>query len=313
MDPTPVYAGIDVSKKELVVAVRPTGARWLAANEPRSIDRLVRRLRGLAPALVVLEATGCYHQAVARALARAGLPVAVMNPKQIRAFARATGRLAKTDSIDADMLAWYGETLHPEPRPLRGEADEELHGLVARRRQLVGMRVAERNRLESAPPDVRRRIRAHLTWLGHEIDAYNERIAQWLQEHRSEQMEQLVSVPGVGVQTAAVLAAELPELGQLNRQEIAALAGVAPLNNDSGKHRGRRSTWGGRAAARSALYMAALTAARCNPDIRATYQRLREAGKPTKVAQVACMRKLLVTLNTLSRENRSWQPHAAAA
>jgi transposase len=198
MDPTPVYVGIDVSKKELVVAVRPNNARWEVANEPRSIERLVRRLGDLAPALIVLEATGCYHQPVTRALAQAGLPAAVMNPRQIREFARATGRLAKTDSIDADMLAWYGETLQPEPRPLREEAVEELHGLVVRRRQLIGLRVAERNRLESAPPAVRRRIRAHLTWLGHEIDALNDVIAQWLQAHRREQLEQLVSVPGVG-------------------------------------------------------------------------------------------------------------------
>jgi transposase len=313
MNPTPVYVGIDVSKKELVVAVRPTGARWEAGNEPRSVDRLVRRLRHLAPTLVVIEATGCYHQLVTHALSRAGLPTAVMNPKQIREFARATGRLAKTDRIDADMLAWYAETLQPEPRPLREEAVEELHAQVVRRRQLIGTRVAESNRLESAPPAVRRRIRAHLTWLRHEIDAQNEIIAQWLQGHRRQQLAQLVSVPGVGAQTAAVLAAELPELGELNRQRIAALVGVAPLNNDSGRHRGRRSTWGGRATVRSALYMAALTAARCNPDIRATYERLRRAGKPTKVAQVACMRKLLVTLNTLSREKRSWHPLAEAA
>lgn len=313
MDPTPVYVGIDVSKKELVIAVRPTSARWETANAPRAIDRLVRRLQKLAPALVVLEATGCYHRLLTRTLDRAGVPVVVMNPRQIREFARATGHLAKTDSIDAEMLARFGETMQPTLRPQPEEAVDELRSLVVRRRQLTGIRVAESNRLESAPPAVRRRIRAHLTWLGHELDALNTTIAQWLQEHRGEQLERLVSVPGVGAQTAAVLAAELPELGELNRQTIAALVGVAPLNNDSGQHRGRRTTWGGRATVRSALYMAALSAARCNPEIRATYRQLRERGKPAKVAQVACMRKLLVTLNTILKEKRSWRPLAAAA
>lgn len=313
MDPTAVYVGIDVAKKEVVVAVRPTQQRWIVANERRAIDRLVRRLCALSPVRVTMEATGGYQWLAARALAAAGLPVVVMNPRQVRDFARGAGRLAKTDDIDADTLAWYGETLRPAPRPLPSEAELAFRALVTRRRQLIAGRVAERNRMETAPTAIRRRIRAHLTWLRHEIAALDAAIAAWLRTHRREQHQQLLSVPGVGLQTVAALVAELPELGRLNRRQVAVLVGVAPLNNDSGTHRGQRTTWGGRKAVRGALYMAALSATRCNPDIRAHYHRLRAAGKPTKVAQVACMRKLLITLNTLSREKRSWRPLAEAA
>ena len=309
MNSAEVYVGIDVAKDWLDVAQRPGGEAWRVSSDETGIATLVKRLKGLGPALVLLEATGGLEIPAVAALAAAGLPAVVVNPRQVREFARATGRLAKTDAIDAQVLAQFGEAVQPEVRPLPDTATRELAGLVARRRQLIEMLTAEKNRLRLTTKKVRPNIEAHIRWLERELLDLEDGLGDVIRSSPvwTERDNLLRSVPGVGPVLSSVLLADLPELGRLNRKEIAALAGVAPLNRDSGQFRGRRTVWGGRSQVRATLYMAALVAARFNPVIRAFYQRLQAAGKPKKVALTACMRKLLTMLNAMARDQTSWQ------
>ena len=306
---TPLFIGIDVSKTHLDVATS-AGDAWRAENEPAAIEALVTGVAALGPALVVLEATGRYEAPCAAALAMAGVPVAVVNPRQVRDFARATGRLAKTDRIDAGVLALFAERVRPEPRALPDPEAEALQAIVARRRQLLQMLVAEKNRSHTAAPAVRKSLAKHVRWLEREVAAVDDDLREAIRESPLWRAKEdlLREVPGVGRVLATTLLAELPELGRLNRREIAALVGVAPLKCDSGVFRGRRSVWGGRAAVRTALYMGALSAVRTNPPVQAFYERLIGGGKPKKVALVACMRKLLVTCNAIVREGTEWSP-----
>ena len=307
-------AGIDVAKGHLDLAIREDSGEVETCrfdNNPEGIDRLEELLCEVDPEQIVLEATGGYERPVSAALAAAGLPVAVVNPRQTRDFARATGRLAKTDEIDARVLAFFGERIQPEIRPAAPEDQEVFSALVARRRQLQKMRTAEQNRLETAPSEaVRLDIEEHLSFLEERLEETERQIEEAVENSplRREEEELLCSIPGVGAATAHVLMAELPELGRANRQEIAKLVGVAPLNRDSGKRRGERSTWGGRASVRKALYMAALSATRHNQRIRSFYDRLVERGKAKKKALVACMRKLLVIMNTMMKNGTHWKP-----
>lgn len=309
-----VVVGIDVSKARLDVAVLPSGEAWSCGNDEAGIKDLVERVRVFRAGLVVLEATGGYELGVTMALAEQEIPLVVANPRQVRDFARATGRLAKTDSLDAHMLALFGQRVAPEPRPLADEAAQELRALLTRRRQLVDMLSAERHRLDLAKKLVRKSLKAHIAYLERELRVSNTELTGIIRESPiwREKDDLLQSVPGIGQITSQTLVAELPELGHLGRREIAALVGVAPLNRDSGTHRGVRHTWGGRSSVRKVLFMAALTAVRCNPAIRSFYQRLVVAGKPKKVALVACMRKLLTILNTMVRNNQPWHLSAVA-
>lgn len=308
-----VYVGLDVSKAQLDVSVRPTGARWQVPNTEAGIRDLVARLQGVAPTLVILEATGGYELLAASALTVAGLAVALVNPRQVRHFGRAIGQLAKTDRLDADLLALFGERVQPAPRPLPDETTQALVALVQRRRQLAEMLVAERNRLHLAHAQVRSRLREHLRWLERALAALDAEIATHIRQSPlwRDKDDLLQSVPGIGPRVSSILLAALPELGALNRRQVAALVGVAPLNNDSGQQRGARSIWGGRARVRGPLYMATLVATRHNPLIRIFYQRLVAAGKPKKVALVAAMRKLLTILNSMMRDRRPWTPTIA--
>jgi transposase len=310
-----VFVGIDVAKAELVMAIRPSGERWTASNDEAGIQRLVTRLGEAAPVLVVLEATGGYERPVVGALATARLPVVVANPRQVRDFARATGQLAKTDRIDADTLALFAERVRPEPRALPDDSAQALDALLTRRRQILGMVSAERNRLEHAVPVVRRGIVQHIRWLErqlHDVDDDLDRTIQASPVWRAKE-DLLRSVPGVGPVVSRTLIGDLPELGTLPRRQIADLAGLAPLARDSGTLRGKRLVWGGRASVRAALYMAALVGTRRNPVIRAFYQRLLRAGKPKKVALTACMRKLLMILNAMLRAHTVWRHTAEPA
>jgi transposase len=301
--------GIDVASAELVVAVRPTAEGWTVPNDDAGVATVVRRLRPLAPAVIVLEATGGYERGVVAALAAAGLPVVVANPRQVRDFARATGQLAKTDQVDAGVLALFAERVHPEPRALPDAATQALDAVLTRRRQLLDMLTAERNRLAQAVPAVRRDVQAHIRWLerrladlDRDLDALIQHSPVWRAKDNL-----LRSVPGVGPVVSRTLLGALPELGTLTHKQIAALAGVAPMARDSGLWRGRRRITGGRAAVRATLYMAALVATRHNPPIRGFYQRLLTAGKPKKVALTACMHKLLTILNAMVRANAVWR------
>jgi transposase len=302
------FIGIDVSKAQLDIAVRPSAEREVISNDEAGIKTLVERMGELRPVLIVLEASGGLERKVTRALASAELPVVVVNPRQVRDFAKATGRLAKTDRIDAAVLALFGEAVRPALRRLPDEVLLELRALIARRRQITEMIVAERNRLSGASKAVRKRIDAHIGWLEAEIDRADKDLDQSIGQSPiwQENQDLLKSVPGVGPVISRTLLAELPELGQLNRKQIAALVGVAPLNRDSGTLKGRRTIWGGRAAVRAALYMAALVASRRNSVIQAFYKRLRHAGKAPKVALVACMRKLLTILNAMIKHKTRW-------
>jgi transposase len=310
MDKAPLFVGIDVAKHRLEIQVRPSGESFTIDYDDESVAALVERLGALTPALIVLEATGGLEVRLAAALAAAGLPVAVVNPRQVRAFARATGRLAKTDRLDARAIAHFAEAVRPPVRPLPDEATRHLGALVARRRQLLEMLVAERNRRQAAAPALHGRIDAHLRWLEEalveierDLDGAVRGSALWRAKE-----ELLRSVPGVGPVSARTLLAELPELGSLTRRQAAALVGVAPFSRDSGKMRGKRTIWAGRAALRACLYMAAVAAARgSNPALAGFYRRLRLAGKPAKLALTACMRKLVVVLNAMLRTNTTWQ------
>lgn len=306
-----VYAGIDVAKDRLDLALRPSGTVRTVAYDAAGISGLVSELQSLGPSAVVLESTGGLELLLAGALAAASLPVVVVNPRQVRDFARATGRLAKTDALDAQVLAHFAEAVRPAVRPLPDSDTQELHSLTARRTQVVEMLVAEKNRLGRASRAVAPRIRAHIQWLEQELDELDQGLQQMLRRSPvwREQDDLLRSVPGVGPQLSVALLADLPELGSLGRRQIAALVGVAPMNRDSGNMRGRRSVSGGRARVRAVLYMGALVAARHNPVIRSFYQRLLASGKPKKLALTACMRKLLTILNSMVKTGQHWNPH----
>lgn len=313
MNPSPVFVGIDIAKAQLDVALRPDDEVFRVANEEAALKELVKRLRRLKPELIVLEASGGFEIAVVATLSAAGLPLVVVNPRQVRDFARATGTLAKTDPIDARILAWFGEAVRPQVRALKDEDTQVLEALLKRRRQLVDMLSAEKNRLGLAPKAVRRDIKTHIRWLERRLkdidNALNAAIKHSPQWRVRDDLVQ--SVPGAGRVLSLSLMANLPELGQLSGRKISALVGVAPFNRDSGTLRGRRCVWGGRGEVRAVLFMATLAATRCNPVIREFYQRLTGEGKPHKVAMTACMRKLLVILNAMVRDQRPWE-HAGA-
>jgi transposase len=309
-----VVVGIDVAKAGLDVMVRPSGEARQLANAAAGIAELVGWLQMLSPQLIVVEATGGYEAPLVAELLIATLPVAVVNPRQVRDFARATGRLAKTDRLDAQVLAHFGQAVRPTPRPLPDEDAQALAALLERRRQVVAMRTAEENRLGAARvAAVRTRIQAHLAWLDTDLQEIDDDLHRRLRASPlwREQDERLQRVPGIGPIVSLTLLADLPELGRLAHGQIAALVGVAPLNRDSGTLRGRRAVWGGRRAVRTALYMGTLRATRCNPVIRRFYERLLAAGKAKKVALVACMHKLLIILNAMLRHHTSWQAQAA--
>jgi transposase len=315
MASTPVWIGVDVSKAHLDIAVRPTGEHWRCATTDAALVALRERVQALQPTLIVLEATGGLELRAATVLLEAGLPVAIVNPRQVRDFARAIGQLAKTDRLDAHVLAHFGEAVGPALRPLPDAATHELQALLARRRQVVEMLTAEKNRRAQAAAPVRPRIEAHIRWLEQSLQELERDLDQALRTSPAwrVQDERLQSVPGVGPVLSLTLLAHLPELGTLSRQEIAALVGVAPRNRDSGTWRGKRTCWGGRAHVRALLYLGALSATRWNPVIRAFYERLCTAGKPRKVALMACMRKLLTILNAMVRQQTTWRAPAVAA
>jgi len=303
-----VFVGIDVSQARLDIAVRP-GAAFSIAHHESAIATLIEQLRALSPTLIVLEATGGMEIPLTSALATAGLPVVVVNPRQVRDFAKASGRLAKTDALDAQMLAQFAEVMRPQPRPLPDAEARALAALLTRRRQLVEMLTAEKNRLLSAASPIRKSLRTHIAWLERELQHTNTNLAEAIRQSPvwREKDELLQSVPGVGPVLTSTLLASLPELGTLTNKQIAALVGVAPLKRDSGTLRGRRTVWGGRAQVRAVLYMSAIVAARFNPVIRAFYQRLCASGKAKKVALTACMRKLLTILNAMLKHRTPWR------
>ena len=304
--------GIDVSKVALDVGVYPSGKSWCVEYSATGLEALVGQLEALAPTVVVVEATGGLELSLTAALEVAGLPVAVVNPRQVRDFARATGRLAKTDKLDAQMLAQFGAMVQPPVRPLPDAQRRELQAMVTRRQQLVVMLTAEKNRRRRTTPRVRHQIEIHVRWLQEQLQDVDRDLEDFLRSSPlwQEDVKLLRSVPGVGPILTATLIARLPELGSLNRKEVAALVGVAPFNRDSGTLRGKRTVWGGRRALRTTLYMATLAATRHNPVLRAFYQRLADAGKPKKVALTACMRKLLVMLNSMIKYHRTWIPQS---
>ncbi len=303
------FVGIDVAKDHLDLAVRPTPEQWQAPLTAAGIAEVVSRLQAIQPTLIVLEATGGLERPLVLALAAVELPVVVSNPRQVRDFAKSAGRLAKTDQIDARILAEFAQKMRPAVRPLPNAEALALSAILARRTQLLEMLTAENHRLGSALPPVRDRIQRHLDWLTQELATIDAELAGLVQSHPDWQGKEtlLRSVPGVGPVLATTLVADLPELGTLDRRQIASLVGVAPLNADSGRRRGKRIVWGGRARVRAVLYMSALVATRFNPTIRAFYQRLCQAGKEKKVALTACMRKLLTILNAMLRDNTTWE------
>lgn len=304
--------GIDVSKSHLDVAWRPARRSPLRVdNTPRGHELLCQRFKRQRPDRIVLEATGGYERPLVAALLEAGLPVVVINPRQARDFAKATGQLAKTDAIDAAVLAQFGEAVRPPVRPLPDENALGLQAMVARYRQLVALRTAETNRLDkAASAPVRASIEASLAFIARQLDDLERQMDQLIRGTPAwrARADLLKSCKGVGDHTARMLLAQLPELGRLSRQQVAKLVGVAPINRDSGRHRGRRQTFGGRATVRSLLYMPTLSAVQSNPPLREFYQRLLATGKPAKVALIAAMRKLLITLNAILRDQKTWQP-----
>ncbi|MFG1352839.1 IS110 family transposase [Xanthobacter autotrophicus] len=303
------HVGIDVSKARLDVHILPAGEEMAFGNDEAGIAALCARLSALGACLAVLEATGALQERAAAALCAAGHLVAVVNPRQVRDFARATGRLAKTDRLDAQAIAAFAQAVRPAPRPLPDEARQRLIDLVARRRQLVEMRAAEKIRRAQMASALRPALEAHIAFLDREIIALDGDISGGLKASPAWRMEDdlMASVPGVGPVLRAVLIAKLPELGSLSRRQIAALVGVAPLNRDSGQMRGRRTIFGGRAEVRTVLYMATISAIRCNRVLKAFHARLRAMGKPPKVAITAAMRKLITILNAMLRSKTSWR------
>ena len=304
------HVGIDVSKERLDVCLLPEGEHFIVPNDGAGIESLLDRLLKARPALVVLEASGRYERPAAAAIASVGIAVAVVNPRQARDFAKATGRLAKTDKIDAEVLARLAATVGPRPSILPDEEAQALQAILSRRRQLLEMLTAENNRLKIAPEAVARRIRAHIKWLKKELQRTDKDLDEAVEKNATwkENEALLRSVPGVGPVLARTLLAELPELGKLDHRRLSALVGVAPFNRDSGTFKGKREVWGGRAPVRATLYMGALVAVRYNPILREFYGRLLSAGKPNKVALVACMRKLLSILNAVMRDRAPWHP-----
>jgi transposase len=309
-----MFVGIDVSKAYLDAATRPADESWRVEYHEEAIAALVERLQALSPTLIVCEATGGYESVLVAGLAAAELPIVVVNPRQVRDFAKATGKLAKTDATDARILALFAERVRPELRELKSAEVEDFDALLTRRRQLLEMITAERNRLgitRAAP--LKKRIQMHVSWLEKELDHTDHDLDQAIQDSPLWKAKEdlLRSVPGVGPILSRTRIAELPELGRLTHRQIAALVGVAPLNRDSGTFRGKRMVWGGRAPVRAALFMGALVAKQHNPVIRAFYERLLEKGKPKKVALVACMRKLLMIHNSMLRHGTRWDPQHA--
>jgi transposase len=314
-----VFVGIDVAKDEVVIALapsgdQPSGESWTSPTTGTALEAVVARLKALTPALIVLEATGGLEAALVALLAEAALPVVVVNPRQVRDFAKALGRLAKTDAIDAAVLALFAERVRPALRPLPDADARALGALLARRRQLVEMLIAEQHRLARADRGVQRDVREHIAWLQKRVGRLDDDLHAAIKASPVWRVKEARyrTLPGIGPVTARTLTArtlliELPELGRLNRRQIAALVGVAPLNRDSGHWRGRRQVWGGRAPVRTALFLCAMTAARRHPTLRPYYERLVAAGKPKKVALIACARKLLVMLNAMARTNTPWQ------
>ena len=308
-----VVVGIDVSNVRLDVAIRPSGAPNSVTYDADGITTMVTQLSQVQPTRIVVEATGGVERPLVRALVAAALPVIVVNPRQVRDFAKATGQLAKTDALDAQVLAHFAEVIQPPLRVIPDAQTQELAALLARRRQILEMQRAEQNRLDRTLGRVQKRIEAHLRWLRAELARLDEDLDDRIQQSPVWRAREdlLQSVPGIGPVMSRTVLAELPELGLLNRKQIAALVGVAPFNRDSGRLRGHRTIWGGRAPVRTALYMAALVATRWNPVIRLFYQRLRAAGKPPKVALVAAMRKLLTILNAMMHHGTPWRPVVA--
>jgi len=305
-----VFVGIDVAKKHLDVHILPTGTRMTVARDAGGLDQLVTQLRELSPRLVVLEATGGFEAIVTATLGGAELPVLAVNPRQIRDFARACGRLAKTDALDAEVIALFAERIRPALRPLPDEATRLLGELAARRRQIVEMITAETHRRRAASAKrVQKRLDAHMAWLQKELSSLETDIDDAIRESPlwCEDQALLTSVPGIGKVVARTLLAELPELGHLDRRAMAALVGIAPMNRDSGQFRGKRTIRGGRGTVRAALYMAAWVGVRFNPVLKEFYQRLIAAGKPRKVAIVACMHKLLTVLNAMMKSRTTWK------
>lgn len=307
-----IYIGIDVCKDWLDVEGYPESHRARLANDEAGHLALIELLGPLTPQCIILEATGGLELPAASALARAQMPVFIVNPRQARDFAKGLGLLAKTDQVDAFALARFGEGVKPTPRPLKSEELRQLEAILTRRRQLVEMVTAEKNRKAKAPNGIAKEIDEHLAWLAKRIKNADTDLSDAIKKSPVWQAKSdlLNSIPGVGKVTVNTLLAELPELGQLNRQKIAALVGICPFNRDSGSHRGKRRIWGGRTSVRSALYMAALVATRHNTVINAFYQKLLAAGKMKKVALVACMRKLLTTMNTMVQNKTHWQTAA---
>lgn len=305
-----IFIGIDVSKENLDVKVRPTGQQWQFKNDDTGRQLLLEALEPLKSTLIVMEATGGLEKPLVAKLLEAKQPTVVVNPRQVRDFAKALGRLAKTDRIDCDVLAQFGEKLRPEVRPLKDPEQCALSALLARRRQLVEICTAEKNRLSSATDAVvKKGIQSHIKWLEQSLKEVDEELDGMIRQSPAwkEKEDLLRQVQGVGPVVARTLTAELPELGSLNRKQIASLAGLAPFNRDSGTMRGKRTVFGGRAVVRSALYMGTLSAIRYNPVIKVFYERLVQAGKPAKVAITACMRKLLTILNAMLRDGTPWQ------
>lgn len=309
MNEADVFVGIDVAKVRLDVALHPSGETWTVPNDEAGIATLVAQLQQRRVALVVLEATGGLELSLLGALGAAALPAVAVNPRQVRDFAKALGRLAKTDRLDAQVLALFAARVRPALRPLPDQATQALSALVARRRQVVEMLTAEKNRRGQAPPAIQTDIAAHIAWLEARLAQLDKELGQHLKQSPLWRAHDdlLQSVPGVGPVLSRTLLADLPELGTLDRKQIAALVGVAPLNRDSGTLHGTRTCWGGRAAVRAVLYMATVAATRCNPVIQTFYRRLCTAGKAKKVALTACMRKLLTILNAMLKHKTRWQ------
>jgi transposase len=308
-----IFVGIDVSKAWLDVAVYEQEEVFRVSNDDAGLSNLVERLKKLKPTLIVLEPTGGFEMLLVAELTHAGLRAVVVNAKRIRDFARATGRLAKTDKLDAKVLAHFAAAIRPAIRKLRSEEEEQLTALLTRRKQVLDMLTVEKNRLVTVRAKMRSDIEAHIQWLSSSLKELDKEIEDFVKRSPAwkEKDALLQSVPGVGPVTSATMLGMLPELGQLNRQEIAALVGVAPVNKDSGKKQGKRRVYGGRADVRCVLYMAALSAKKCNPAIRKFYDRLIKQGKEKKVALTACMRKLLVILNAMMRTNLPWRSQSA--
>lgn len=309
------FAGIDVCKASLEVALSGARRVFSFANDRRGVCALARHLREEDPALIVLEASGGYERVAVAGLIAAQLPVAIVNPRQVRDFARATGTLAKTDAIDARIICHFAAAVRPELRHLATAEEQELSDIQARRQQLVEMITAEKNRLRTSGPRVARQIGRHVRWLEKQLKDLEGELRDLVQSSPVWRAKDalLQSVPGIGPALSGALLANLPELGELNRHQIAALVGVAPLNRDSGVFRGKRRVWGGRRNIRTMLFVGALVASRFNPVIKSLYQRLCAAGKPKKVALVACMRKLLTVVNSMLRTKTPWNPKPAYA